>query len=236
MADIQPLAAPYFYQVRDQKPLSGPLVLDKATLAPQVPIVVSAVSDTTQVGDTITLFFDGKQLGDSLLVKDPNELVYDLLIEPDAWPEATANVHVTVTRNATAVVSSTPVSLQVMTTARTGDVQRHEGFVLGTYSRGVVDTWLVSGAYSITSAAQMPVSVFPTGQNNEGAVIELVRVMRSATGGIGLPVVCMWQYLDGVWQGGFWPSGNELKLARGDQLAMIATGPGPTNLALEFVI
>ncbi|VVN46431.1 hypothetical protein [Pseudomonas fluorescens] len=232
---IEQLAAPYFYQVLDQHPPSGPLVLDKATLAPQVPIVVSAVSDTTQAGDTITLFFNGKQLGDPLPVKDPNELVYDLLIEPDAWSETTADVYVTVTRNAAVVARSQPLSLQVMSTPRVGNVQLHEGFLLGTYGPGVVDSWLVSGAYSIASVDQIPFSVLTTGQNGQEAVIELQRMTRSGeiTSSTG---VYLWKYENGAWHGGaFAPfDSNALQLARGDHLVM--SFRAVQTLALEFVI
>lgn len=235
MADMEQLVSLYLYQVRDQNPASGPLVLDKAMLAPQAPIVVSAVSDTTQTGDTIALLFNGKQLGDSLLVKDPNELVYDLLVKPDDWPEATADVYVTVTRSAAIVASSKPVSLQVMSTVLVGDVQRYEGFLSGTYNPGIVDSWVVSGAYSIASAAQIPMSVLVTGQNVQGTQLDLMRVTTTAGGVTELRAVCLWKYDKGEWQGSFVDS-DVLQLARGDHLAMFVPGRDPASLALEFVI
>lgn len=230
MTDMEQLEKPYFYQVPAQNPVSGPLVLDKVNIAPGVAIVVSVVSATTQQGDTITVFFNEQKIGNPLLVKDSNELVYDLLITPDDWPEETSDAYVTVTRNGTVVAMSTSVSLQVINSGQAGDVQRREGFLLGAYSPGVVDSWLVPGSYSLVSGAAMPVSVLATGQNDDGATLELKRLKSAPAVDEILGELV---YGKGRWIGSIT---KQVKLVRGDHLALCAKGTNLVNLALEFAI
>ncbi|MBV7515709.1 hypothetical protein [Pseudomonas sp. PDM25] len=233
MAAMEMLEKPYFYQVPIQKPASGPLVLDKGNIAPGVPIVVSAVSSTTQEGDTITLFFNGVKLGKPFVVIDPNELVYDLLVLLDDWPEGIGDTYITVSRKGTVVGKSQSLNLRVKNDAKTTDVQRREGLLVGLYGPGIVDSWLVPGTYSYEKGAQILLSMLPIGKNSQGAVLKLMRWTDSSLGGV-YDELCMWTYQNGSWAGGVFDQG--FKLVRGDHLFLYVVGTQPVNLTLEYAI
>jgi hypothetical protein len=134
------LSAPVFIQHEGDDD-----VVDISTINPGDPIVVRVATLDAQQGDTITLLFDGKEVG-SVDVDDPSYDTYDIEVAIDSVELGTYNVACKRGDDTSPSIQATITnSIQSSTTAY------HRSGFWGQYLCGLVDAWIVPFQCELTS-------------------------------------------------------------------------------------
>lgn len=224
------IGTPYFYQATCQGMPSGSLLLDKQTIATSVPIVASIPFGEAEVGDELFLMYGGAPLGDPTPINNVEMMVYDILIDADAWPTGEADVIVTVKRGMQTMATSASVHLKVIDEPVEISPQCYDGLLLGTYGTGIVDSWIVASAYRLDVPASPRFAAVATGTNTDKTSLLLKRLGTTRANDQALG---QFTFTSDAWA---YVSTQATNLTRGDQLGLFLEGSTNSQLAFEYSI